>query len=193
MGFVGKNKVDRVEYYKSQTDRQFLKINVKFPPIKDKVLVVMKNPSTTCNNLNNGSGIITSYSDKAKCHIDRTTGKVLRKLKNSYDEIIVLNLYSLYNSSPKNINVYYYGSGAIPTIFRDNNKFVRKYLNLYSGDVICAWGRPNGIENAYYDKQINYVTSLFNTNHHNLLEYDSARKKFINWTRNNYPPHGLTW
>lgn len=191
MSFDGKNKVHSIYYEKTNTDRQFLKIKLKVNPSKS-VLVIMKNPSTTCNNLQNGNYTISRYTDMAKCHIDRSTGKVLRKLKNIYDEINIINLYSLYDSKPSGVDAYYYGSNRTPAIFCQNNLRICSFLNSYSGDVICAWGKANGIRQGDYDKQIKCIESLFNNNH-NLLEYEPKSKCFISRTDTKYPPHGLTW
>lgn len=194
MGFVGKNMVHSIEYEKSKKDRQLLKIEVSVPP-RNSVLVIMKNPSTTCDNkkLPRGHYKITKKTEKVTCHIDRTTGRVLRKLKNyGYDEITIINLYSLYVSNPSNVNTYYY-SGKTPRIFNENNLRIDNILKSFRGEVICAWGSPNGIRKPEYDKQIDYIYTLF-TNGHNLLEYDPIckSKPFIS-KQKTYPPHGLTW
>ena len=191
MGFIGRNSVYSVEYTKSRMDRPFLKILVN-SNTQNTVLVIMKNPSTTCNNCPNGTQIITTYSSKANCHIDKTTGRVLRKLTPIYDEIIVLNLYSLYASNPTSVNSYYYGNGAIPAIMGNNNNFIQNYLQSYKGDIICAWGKSNGISQPQYDNQITLINSFFNSQHV-LKEYDPTTRGFINRTTNKYPPHGLTW
>ena len=119
MGFVGKNKVYSIEYNKSRIDRQMLKIKVNSTP-QNCVLVIMKNPSTTCNNMSNGNQTITSYQQKSKCHIDRTTGKILRKLINKYEEIVILNLYSKYDSNPVCINNFYYSWKKRPSMLMVN-------------------------------------------------------------------------
>ena len=193
MGFVGRNNVFNIEYYKMNKHRKFLKITVN-QYVNSQVAVIMKNPSTTCSNLPNGKHKINLYADKKKCRIDRSTGKVLRKLRERYDEIIILNLYSLYDKDPKNVNNYYYISNYnSANLMNSNNNFIRKILSSYKGDVICAWGNSNGISINNYYNQIMYVSSLF-TNNHNLLEYDSRAKKFITRNHNNnYPAHGLTW
>ena len=46
MGFVAKNKVIDVQYKKTTTHREYLNIKLKGAPAS-KVLVIMKNPSTT--------------------------------------------------------------------------------------------------------------------------------------------------
>lgn len=193
MGFIGNNCVNSIEYEKTGIDRRILRIEVR-KPSKNKVLVIMKNPSSTCDNgfLPIGKNTITTYSDKAKCHIDRTTGKVLRKLKGTYDEIFVLNLYSLYDSNPLNVDSYYYGNASTPIILNLNNTKVQTFINSFKGDVICAWGKANGIRQPEYNNQIKNISSFFNANH-NLLEYDPTSKSFINRTASMYPPHGLIW
>lgn len=195
MGFIGRNLVKEIEYNKSSVGtkdyRDYLRISVNNPP-KTKVVVIMKNPSATCNNQQNGQHTITSYNNKAKCHIDRSTGRVLRKLKGTYDEIYILNLYSLFEPKPLEVNKYYYKSGSTPTMFNSNNIKVQSFLNSFSGDVICAWGKANGIRQLEYDNQINRITSFFNTNH-NLLEYDQTSNSFVVRTQSMYPPHGFNW
>lgn len=193
MGFVGRNNVFNIEYYKMNRHREFLKITIN-QHVNSQVVVIMKNPSTTCIYSPNGNQIIRSYSGKKECRIDRSTGKVLRKLRGVYDEIIILNLYSLYDKNPKNVNSYYYINNHNSAYFMNsNNNFIRKFLSSYKGDVICAWGNNNGISINNYYNQIMYVSSLF-TNNHNLFEYDSGRKQFIKRNHNNnYPAHGLTW
>lgn len=197
MGFIGRNSVYSIEYYKSTSDhREFLRIVVNSQPTS-KVLVIMKNPSKTCDNLPHGHNIITTYSDKNKCHIDRTTGKILRKLKNRYDEITIINLYSLYDPDPKNVNAYYYASGNNPTqLMYLNNQCVSSFLSFYSGDVICAWGNYYGIKKTNYDNQINYVVNLLSGSvNYNLLEYNLTTQTFVsvNFNSNLYPLHGLKW
>lgn len=193
MGFVGRNTVYSVEYSKTTRNRYFLRITIN-QIVKKRVLVIMKNPSTTCDNMPNGNNIKTSsYNDLSKCHIDRTTGKVLRKLKSLYDEIVVLNLYSLYETKPSRLNNYYYHPfNKNPAFFQKNNGSISNYLSTYCGDVICAWGFPNGIYSKQYRKQVSYVNSLFQSNH-NLLEYDIKICSFIKRTNNLFPAHGLTW
>lgn len=193
MGFVGNNKVHLIEYNKSRIDRQFLRIEIN-NAISSHVVVIMKNPSTTCNNsfLPIGTNTISKYRDKSKCHIDRTTGIVLRKLSAMYDEIFILNLYSLFDSQPSNVDMFYYGSGILPSNFSCNNLQIQNFLSTYKGDVICAWGQNNGIRQPEYDNQINRINSFFNMNH-NLLEYDCSTCTFIRRTMTMYPPHGLVW
>lgn len=192
MGFVGKNTVYSVEYSKAANNRYFLRITIN-KIVKKRVMVIMKNPSTTCDNMANGNNVkISSYRDFYKCHIDRTTGKVLRKLKSLYDEIVVLNLYSLYETKPSRLNNYYYHPfNKNPASFQRNNGSISSYLSAYYGDVICAWGRSNGINSQAYIKQVLYVNSLFQSNH-TLLEYDIKTCSFIKRTNNLFPVHGLT-
>lgn len=188
MGFVGRNEVFSIEYCKTNKHRFFLRLVVNQNP-QNRVVVVMKNPSATCINCPNGHNLIVRFSDKAKCKIDRTTGKVLRKLQQSYDEIIILNLYSLYDKNPQGINSYY---GKIKrTGYHLNNACLRMVLDSYSGEIICAWGQPNGINIKQYNSQINFINSLFNRNH-KLLEYGPGHRNFT-IKQSNYPPHGLTW
>lgn len=82
-------------------------------------------------------------------------------------------------------------SNVTPAIFCQNNLRICSFLNSYSGDVICAWGKANGIRQGDYDEQIRCIESLFNNNH-NLLEY-GPNGNFISRTKTLYPPHGLTW
>lgn len=201
MGFSNKNKVNSIIYIKHNNHRYFLKLIVNLKPSPKTVVVIMKNPSKTCDNMNNtgfGPKIISDHATKAKCHIDRTTGIVLRKLKAkpyNYDKIIVLNLYSLYDSKPANVEIYYYGNKrrTRSLLFWDNLS-VSMFLKIYSGDVICAWGKPNGINKNGYDNQINYVNTLLNKRQHNLLEYDLKKQRIVaRNTANAYPLHGLGW
>lgn len=196
MGFIGINNVFDVSYNKTITHREYLNIKIKKYPTS-KVLVIMKNPSTTCNNnfLPVGNYVISTYTEKARCHIDRTTGKVLRKLNKYYDEITIINLYSLYTPYSENINTYYYKGGAnTAQLMLSNNNYIASILNNYSGDIICAWGGNKGIYKNKYDKQIAFVVSLFNNNS-TLFEYDPSTKGFRNYnqTTNKYPLHGLKW
>lgn len=196
MGFVGRNYADTIEYSKTTTHREFLKITLNNPHTS-KVLVIMKNPSTTCNNnyLHVGNHTITKYSEKAKCHIDRTTGKVLRKLNQIYGEIMIINLYSLYDSNTQNVNNYYYGFGCnSATLLSSNNNYISSFLKNYSGDIICAWGENSGINKTDYDKQVDFVTKCFNPSH-NLIQYDSSTQTFVPFyhSLHQYPLHGLVW
>ncbi len=193
MGFVGKNAVVCVKYCKENRHRYFLSIVINQNP-RNKVLVIMKNPSTTCNNMPDGLNEIINYAERAKCHIDRTTGKVLRKIKNmgAYDEIIILNLYSLYDKYPCKVNTYYYNSAQMRYQMTKNKQCLRRIISNYKGDIICAWGEANGINKAQYDAQTQYVISLAN-NAHVLKEYDSAKQKFVQFLNNGYPLHGLKW
>lgn len=196
MGFIGKNYAESIEYVKSTNHREFLRITLKNQP-SSKVLVIMKNPSKTCDNkcLPIGNHMITKYFEKAKCHIDATTGKVLRKLKSIYDEIMVINLYSLYDPKPKNVNTYYYGTGINSAqLSLSNDNYISSVLNNYSGDIICAWGNNRGINKTNYDAQVNFVTSQFN-NTHNLKQYDPSTRSFVpfNPKSHKYPPHGFVW
>lgn len=191
MGFTKNNAVYSVEYNKSIYDRQFLRIK-KYPTTNNPVVVIMKNPSKTCNNMPSGNQIITKKASLKKCHIDRTTGIVLRKLFYlGYDEIIILNLYSYYSTNPLNINSVYYSPNTLPNIFYQNNNLITYFLNNYRGNIICAWGSNSGIQLNGYNSQINTIMTAFNSNH-NLLEFDATTKAFLQLS-SVYPLHGLKW
>ena len=195
MGFTGRNGVSSVQYIKDNNHRLFLRMVANAVLKPRVVLVIMKNPSKTCNNLPNSiqnSRVISSYKDKAKCHIDRTTGRLLRKLNSSYDEIIVLNLYSLYTPSPVIVNNYYYLTNKHYKNFQTNNNYIASFLKLYSGDVICAWGGPNGINKNAYDSHLHFINSLF-TKQHTLKEYDNIRGLVSRKNNNTYPLHPFAW
>lgn len=63
MGFINKNEAYCIEYYKTQSERYYLRIQ-KNSIITRTAIVFMKNPSTTCNNLSDNNTIISSCNDK---------------------------------------------------------------------------------------------------------------------------------
>ncbi len=195
MGFVGKNATISIDYCKSKRHRYFLRIVINQTP-GNRVLVIMKNPSATCINQADGHHAINTWTERSKCRIDRTTGKVLRKIKGLgvYNEIIILNLYSLYDANPHNVNRYYYGGRRINRQIIKNNQCLRRIISNYTGDIICAWGKSNGINKEKYDKQIDFVKSLVNSASV-LMEYDPLLCGFVPLgnTSNHYPLHGLNW
>lgn len=193
MAFVGKNNVHNVQYTKIGNHRFFLKITVNRTP-KRRVVLILKNPSTTCNNMPDGTmNKISSFSCKKLCHIDRTTGKLLRKLKTAYDEIIVLNLYSLYSPNPVAVCNFYYKTTASSILYLLlNNLYILSTLNNYSGDIICAWGRPNGIPLSEYRSQINFVKGIIQNKKYRKFEYNRRTNSFVRF-HSNYPPYPFSW
>ena len=106
----------------------------------------------------------SSYKDRKKCRIDRTTGNVYRKLVGlGYEDIFILNLYSLYESnSARCCSYYYHGKRtAIPIII---NYYICKIISNFfkNADFICAYGQPDGFksEKEKYDNQINVIITL---------------------------------
>lgn len=193
MGFVGRNKVFSVTYNKTKKHRYSLIINTNNTNT-NPVIVIMKNPSSTCKNMLNSGSPLTSYTMMAKCHIDRTTGRVLRFLSITYkyDLIITLNLYSFYDSKSSEVQRYYYGSSKRSFTKIDNN--IRAILTAYpAAPIICAWGNNHDITKLNYDSRITQVYNLLNTR--NLLQYDILAKSIIPYTHKGgvYPVHGYNW
>lgn len=187
MGFVGRNNAHEVIYDKTPNERFLLVINEKAVP-RESIIVMMKNPSTTCINMNDGYNSITTHKDRKNCRIDRTTGNVYRILKKlSYDQVVVLNLYALYSSHPSAIKTHYSGNYN----FSIENNYILSVLNQFpNSDILCAWGKSNGILKSDYNLRIQSVRSLFITR--NLMEYDKTSGQIINLV-SKYPLHGLMW
>lgn len=227
MGFVGKNDVESVAYFKSVGHRFYLRMTLLKKDyqqknseidIKECVLVIMKNPSTTCDNLDEGIQIFNDKKNKRKSHTDKTTTNVLKKIKQGvtitsvqggsqsniviFKKIIVLNLYSFYYSKSSGVDAYYYGTPNLPPLFAVNNSILEHILSKYKGDVICAWGDNSKIRKVEYDNQVKSIQQILSNNTNlNLLKYDTQNRNFIdinNTIRNNpttpiYPEHGFNW
>ena len=190
MGFIGNNAADSITFYKNNQFRYYLEINVSSNP-SNPVIVIMKNPSSTCNNLQANISTITSYADKKKCHIDRTTGRVYRFLKNQYDKIIILNLYALYTPNSAVVSAYY--SAQISNLHNQNDSTISKVLASNSTvPVIFAWGANSAIPKDLYDSRIKTVVNMIKSK--TLLQYDINQKLLIPYRPSQkYPPHGLMW
>ena len=160
----------------------------------------MKNPSNTCLK---ASWRVSTYEERKKCHIDATTGKLLRKLKSVgyYDELIIYNLYPIYGANSKAVRQFYYGNNQQKgtRLLKKYNKFLRKQLSkLRNTDFVCAWGAPNGIKAKDYNEQIHFVLSCIDKTTNNFLQFDLMQNKFtplqiMEYKKNLQPLHGLRW
>lgn len=195
MGFIGKNAAKSIVFCKNNGFRYYLEINVSSNPVKP-VIVIMKNPSSTCNNLQANNNTITSYIDKKKCHIDRTTGRVYRFLKNQYDKIIILNLFALYTPYPSVVGSYYFGPASNSHHQKDliinNTKINNTLKSNPTAPIICAWGANSAIPQKPYNSCIMTIEGMIKNR--TLLQYDINQRSLIAYhPSKNYPPHGLMW
>lgn len=190
MSFINSNTAYSIVYNKSVFYRYRLEINtVQFP--SNPVIVIMKNPSTTCDNLPNGTHTIHSYSDRKKCHTDRTTGRVYRYLKNQYDKIIILNLFPCYATNTINVNNHYVNNTS--NAFIANDLEIASVLNSYpQADIVCAWGGKSQIDTNLYNHRIQNVSAMLVNR--TLYQYDTAKKSLISYNIGQTSPlHGLQW
>ncbi len=204
MGFTGRNSALRIEYSKviihNTLSFRFALTIKTTSKIKKEIIVIMKNPSSTCLNLEDGINVSTTSSSKLrKSRIDRTTGYVYRFLKNHYKRIIILNLYPIYSSNPIDVNAYYHLNNNIVSI-SINDTFISQTLKKYPyADIACAWGGPNGINNNDYDARIGKIFSIIGKR--NTLQYDITSKQLVQYSYQQqnqnkkcvYPLHGLKW
>ena len=184
MGFVGRNKAIKIKGVKKGNFRYALQIDSGIN--KKSIIVIMKNPSTTFNNVNQQH--ITKYCDRKNCHIDRTTGNVYRFLKNSYKKIIVLNLFSAYSTQASALNRIYNLKYNFATEDSEIQKALRTFPNA---PIICAWGQPSGIDKTLYNQRISDVLNVLSGK--KLLEYKNGRLITFIFNSNSYPLHGLKW
>lgn len=184
MGFVGRNKAIKIKGIKKGNFRYALQIDSGM--IKKTIIVIMKNPSTTFNNVNQQQ--ITKYCDRKNCHIDRTTGNVYRFLKNSYKRIIVLNLFSAYSTQASALNKIY----NLNYNFATENSEIQKILRAFpNAPIVCAWGQPSGINKALYNQRISDVLNVLSGK--KLLEYKKGLLIPFIFNSIPYPLHGLKW
>lgn len=203
MAFIGPNFINMAynskKKFRNPKFRYKLKISLNNNST-NKIIVIMKNPSTTCDNV---GGVISNYKTKKNCHVDRSTGNILRKIKNTtnYDEIIIYNLYPIYGTTPQVVKDFYYTPNQRngQHLLSRYNKFLRKQLSKLQGtDIICAWGRPNGIKKSDYNTQIHSVLSYIDKTTNKFLQYDLKKNKFTPLILTQYredlqPLHGSKW
>ena len=185
MGFIGRNSAYSIQYNKTASERFWLEINATSNPSKP-IIVIMKNPSATCINMAHGTCTISGYSQLKRCRIDRTTGKVYRRLKKNFDKIIILNLFSIYSTATATIN-------SAPGNITTNDTEITNILNKYfDSPVICAWGDNSQISPITYRLRVQAIRHIIN--HRFLLQYDKKTQLFIPYVFGmSYPKHGLTW
>lgn len=194
MGFVGKNYAYQVEYDSISGHRFLLHIKAKKVTSRS-ITVIMKNPASTCDNMPLGKNIFSKYKDRKLCHTDRTTTNVYRKLvKLHYDDIYIINLYSMYGKNSKNVCNYYYGQKQNLQMINTNNNKILTY-NLPK-NIVCAFGSPCGFSSnkKMYDNQINAILNIFQKC--NLFEYDNKTNNLVHYHISHpivYPLHGLAW
>ena len=191
MSFINSNIANSIFYNKSSFYRYRLEINtVQFP--SNPVIVIMKNPSTTCDNLPDGTHTIQSYSDRKKCHTDRTTGRVYRLLKTKYDKIIILNLFPFYSTNTIHVNNHYVHNSS--NAFITNDLEIASVLKSYpQADIVCAWGGKSQIAKTIYDFRTKNISAMLANR--NLYQYDTSAKSLISYNigQTNPPLHGLQW
>lgn len=128
-----------------------------------RMAAIMKNPST--------AGVERS---------DATIGKAEAwAARHGFRTLVVVNLFALRSTHPAALNAHPYAGIVGPA----NDGAIREIVA--SADIIvAAWGNPNGIAPAHYDRRIREVVSLLGARQ---IYHVGAL------TRLGYPRHGLLW
>lgn len=164
--FIDKNKI----YFQGNIENKYrylLKIPLKSSENK-KILVIMKNPS------------------KANKYIsDLTIDRVLTFCHDEgYSEVNIMNLYSYYSSSPKEIGNLI-ENGEINTAIGEDNDNIMINLMGEINDVIVAWGTNTFNHTKEYKNRIKQVIDIIKDK--NLYYVESISGK--GW----YPRHAQVW
>ncbi|MCE2451629.1 MAG: DUF1643 domain-containing protein [Nitrospinae bacterium] len=142
--------------------RYFLEVRIMGEPAST-LTVILKNPSTA-----------SAESS------DPTVGKVEAwARKNKFCRIRYVNLFALRSPYPEELNAHSYRV----MVGRENDAWIER--SLQGADVmLAAWGNPNGVDPAKYEKRIAQVSRL--------LEGACVRALGPP-TKRGYPRHGLMW
>lgn len=198
-------------------DRYYLELS-KAPPNDpngnnpDTAIVILKNPASTVK-----SHFFYNIPYPHVYDVDTTTTHIINILfggvngiiANSYNRIIILNLFPYYDNYPAALNAVYAGMNnnnyqANPSLNANLNEIHNQLTINNNYDLYLAWGQNSGVHKAIYDNTINAVIDLIqpngnllaNINHVYIIQ--NGQQIVINNQVNNYrngqfPPHGSKW
>jgi hypothetical protein len=128
-----------------------------------RMAVILKNPST--------AGLERS---------DPTAGRLEAwARRRAYGTLIIVNLFALRSTDPAGLNHHAYPRAVGP----ENDAFLRHAAST-AGTLVLAWGNPNGIDRARYDRRIAEVLGILDGTP--VCAVGSP-------TKLGYPRHGLWW
>lgn len=164
-------------------------------PTGKTAIVILKNPASTCKDY-----VFFSTSLQDIYDVDKTTTHIINTLfvnSSTYDKIITLNLFPYYDNIPSTINSVYKNLLTAPHIsYQTNLAKIASILKNNSGaDIFCAWGQSSGIWGTIYDKAINDVILILQTNNVSTYKYykQNGQQSATLPTQPFYPIHGSKW